>query len=68
VEPATVTIKGQLPDGPLDEVTIRIASVMPFPVIKGMGYRSFGRDLKDDFQQPPFYQEYFKKWGLDEAK
>jgi uncharacterized protein (DUF169 family) len=31
----------------------------------GMGYRSFGRDLKGDFQQPPFYLDYFKKWGLD---
>lgn len=34
----------------------------------GMGYRSFGRDLKGDFQQPPFYQDYFKKWGLDAPK
>jgi uncharacterized protein (DUF169 family) len=34
----------------------------------GMGYRSFGRDLKGDFQQPPFYQQYFKQWGLDEPK
>ncbi len=34
----------------------------------GMGYRSFGRELKGDFQQPPFYQEYFKKWGLDTPK
>jgi uncharacterized protein (DUF169 family) len=34
----------------------------------GMGYRSFGRELKGDFQQPPFYQEYFKKWGLDNPK
>ena len=34
----------------------------------GMGYRSFGRDLKGDFQQPPFYQDFFKKWGLDTAK
>ena len=32
---------------------------------RGMGYRSFGRELKGDFQQPPFYQDYFKKWGLD---
>ena len=31
----------------------------------GMGYRSFGRELKGDFQQPPFYKQYFKKWGLD---
>jgi len=35
---------------------------------RGMGYRSFGRELKGDFQQPPFYQEYFKKWGLDSPK
>ena len=34
----------------------------------GMGYRSFSRDLKGDFQQPPFYQDYFKKWGLDTPK
>ena len=34
----------------------------------GMGYRSYGRDLKGDFQQPPFYQDYFKKWGLDTPK
>jgi uncharacterized protein (DUF169 family) len=34
----------------------------------GMGYRSFSRDLKGDFQQPPFYQQYFKKWGLDTPK
>jgi uncharacterized protein (DUF169 family) len=31
----------------------------------GMGYRNIGRELKGDFQQPPFYREYFKKWGLD---
>ena len=31
----------------------------------GMGYRSFSRELKGDFQQPPFYQQYFKMWGLD---
>jgi len=32
----------------------------------GMGYRSFARDLRGDFDQPPFYRDYFKKWGLDE--
>lgn len=31
----------------------------------GMGYRSFGREVKGDFKQPPFYREYFEKWGLD---
>ncbi len=34
----------------------------------GMGYRSFGRELKGDFDQPPFYRQYFKQWGLDEPK
>jgi hypothetical protein len=34
----------------------------------GMGYRSGGRDLRGDFQQLSFYQEYFKKWGLDTPK
>jgi len=31
----------------------------------GMGYRSFGREIKGDFKQPPFYKKYFKKWGLE---
>lgn len=31
----------------------------------GMGYRSFGRELKGNFQQPPFYRQYFDQWGLD---
>jgi uncharacterized protein (DUF169 family) len=34
----------------------------------GMGYRSFGRELKGDFQQPSFYLQYFKMWGLDAPK
>ncbi|MDR1727600.1 MAG: DUF169 domain-containing protein [Acidobacteriota bacterium] len=34
----------------------------------GMGYRSFTRDLRGDFDQPPFYRDYFKKWGLDEPR
>lgn len=34
----------------------------------GMGYRSFGREMKGDFAQPPFYLDYFKKWGLDAPK
>lgn len=34
-----------------------------------MTYRSFlAREVKPDFVQPPFYQEYFKKWGLDTPK
>jgi uncharacterized protein (DUF169 family) len=34
----------------------------------GMGFRKFAYAVKTDFQQPPFYQEYFKKWGLDVPK
>ncbi|NLV31933.1 MAG: DUF169 domain-containing protein [Acidobacteria bacterium] len=34
----------------------------------GMGYRSFGREMKGDFAQPPFYLDYFRKWGLDAPK
>jgi uncharacterized protein (DUF169 family) len=30
-----------------------------------MGFRKFAYSMKPDFQQPPFYREYFKKWGLD---
>ena len=33
-----------------------------------MGYRRFNYAVQPDFQQPPFYQEYFKKWGLDAPK
>ncbi len=32
----------------------------------GMGFRRFGLSVHHDFQQPPFYQEYFKNWGLSE--
>jgi uncharacterized protein (DUF169 family) len=33
-----------------------------------MGFRKFSYSVSPDFQQPPFYQEYFKKWGLDSPK
>jgi uncharacterized protein (DUF169 family) len=33
-----------------------------------MEFRKFSYSIKTDFQQPPFYQEYFKKWGLDVPK
>ncbi len=32
------------------------------------GYRRFTYLMKADFPQPPFYQEYFKQWGLDAPK
>jgi uncharacterized protein (DUF169 family) len=31
----------------------------------GMGFRRFSYAVNPDFKQPPFYEEYFKKWGLD---
>ena len=34
----------------------------------GMGYRSFGRMITGNFKQPPFYEQYFKQWGLDAPK
>lgn len=33
-----------------------------------MGFRRFAYPVQPNFQQPPFYQEYFKKWGLDAPK
>ncbi len=35
---------------------------------KAMPFRRFSYSVMPDFQQPPFYQEYFKKWGLDAPK
>ncbi len=34
----------------------------------GMGYRYFNIPMHGDFKQPPFYEEYFKQWGLDGPK
>jgi uncharacterized protein (DUF169 family) len=33
-----------------------------------MGFKRFSYSVSPDFQQPPFYQEYFRKWGLDAPK
>ncbi len=32
------------------------------------GFRRFAYSIHGDFQQPPFYQDYFKQWGLDPPK
>jgi len=53
-----------IPTGKMEEL---MAGVYHYDKL-GMGYRSFGRELKGDFQQPPFYRDYFKQWGLDEPK
>jgi len=33
-----------------------------------MGFKRFAYSVQPDFQQPPFYEDYFKKWGLDAPK
>jgi len=35
---------------------------------KNMPFRRFNYSMYPDFQQPPFYEEYFKRWGLDPPK
>jgi uncharacterized protein (DUF169 family) len=34
----------------------------------GRGFRRFNVSVCPDFQQPPFYEEYFRQWGLDAPK
>jgi uncharacterized protein (DUF169 family) len=34
----------------------------------GRGFRRFCLSLQPDFQQPPFYREYFEAWGLDKPR
>ena len=50
-----------IPEGKMEEL---MSGVYHYDKM-GMGYRSFGREIKGDFKQPPFYRDYFKKWGLD---
>jgi predicted nucleotidyltransferase len=52
VAPETVTLRGQLPDGAADEVRVRIASVVPFLVMKGMA-------LEDRRKAKDAYDIYF---------
>ena len=33
-----------------------------------MGFRHFNLSMHSDFKQPPFYEEYFKRWGLEGPK
>jgi len=35
---------------------------------KAMAFRNFNYSIQPDFQQPPFYEEYFRRWGLDAPK
>jgi uncharacterized protein (DUF169 family) len=34
----------------------------------GKGFRRFAVSMQPDFKQPPFYEEYFRNWGLDAPK
>jgi len=36
IEPTRVRLEGTLPDGAVDEVQVRVASVVPFLVMKAM--------------------------------
>jgi uncharacterized protein (DUF169 family) len=31
----------------------------------GLGFRKFAMEMQPNFKQPPFYEEYFRQWGLD---
>ena len=35
---------------------------------KSMPFRRFSYSVMPDFKQPPFYEDYFKKWGLEGPK
>jgi hypothetical protein len=48
VQPETVVLRGRLPDGAADEVRVRIASVVPFLVMKGMALED-RRNPKDAY-------------------
>ena len=52
IEPARVAVKGRLPDGVVDEVQVRVASVVPFLVMRGMA-------LEDRRKPKDAYDVYF---------
>jgi uncharacterized protein (DUF169 family) len=53
-----------VPPAKMDEM---MAGLKFFEEMK-MGYRHFSMQMTPDFPQPPFYEELFKKWGLDAPK
>ncbi len=57
VEPETVVVTGLLPDGAADEVKVRIASVVPFLVMKGMALED-RRKPKDAYDIYYILQNY----------
>ncbi len=52
IPPEEISLKGKLPDGALDEVKVRVASVVPFLVMKGMA-------LEDRRKPKDAYDIYF---------
>ena len=32
---------------------------------KGFGYKNLAYDIRPDYARPKFYNDMFKKWGLD---
>ncbi len=59
-DPAIVTIEGRMPDERLNRVSIRVASVADFLVMKG--YALAGRDKPKDA-----YDIYLRKYGSESA-
>ncbi len=53
-----------VPEAKLDELINGLKSVFNM----GMGYTELSRSMELDFSRPPFYNELFKIWGLDEGK
>ena len=54
-----------VPHGRLGELTDALARMDSF----GMGYNNWKRGMTYDFPRPPFYEELFRLWGLEnEAK
>lgn len=48
IPPQEISVKGKLPDGALDEVRVKVASVVPFLVMKGMALED-RRKAKDSY-------------------
>jgi predicted nucleotidyltransferase len=49
ISPENILLKGKLPDGAVDQVTVRVAAVVPFLVMKGIALedRRKGKDAYD---------------------
>jgi hypothetical protein len=64
IPPVKIAMKGQLPDGALDEVQVQISSVVPFLIMKGMAMED-RRKAKDAYDIYFVIQNY--PGGLDEV-